>query len=78
MDEEQDRTEDPTTAQRFLQQHRRPLSWPAAIGSAMDATGDNDEGIGDDNETEEPREADGELDVEAPEINGGHNVEGNG
>ena len=60
-----------TLAQRFLRQHRPD-------GIARDDTGDNDGGIGSDNGTEEPREADGELDVEAPEINGGHNVDGDG
>ena len=72
MKGEQD-TEAPTLAQRFLQQHR-----PAVFGTARGDNGDNDEGIGDNNETEEPREADGALNVDAPEINGGHNVEGNG
>ena len=69
---EQD-TEAPTLAQRFLQQHR-----PAVFDTARGDNDDNDEGIGDDNETEEPREADGELNVDAPEINRGQNVEGNG
>ena len=59
MEGEQD-VESPTFAQRFLQQHR-----PAWI--ATDDIGDNDEGIGD-NGAEEPREVDGELEVEAPEI----------
>ena len=68
MEGEQD-IEAPTLAQRFLQQHR-------PVGIAGDDTGDNDEGIGNDDGAEEPREADGELEVEAPEINGGHNVEG--
>ena len=61
--------EAPDLAQRFLQQLR-----PAGI--ARDDNGDDDEGIGNDDATEEPREADGELEVEALEINGGHNVEG--
>ena len=69
MQSEQDNLEAPTLAQRFLQQHR-------PVGIARDDIGDNDEGIGNDDGAEEPREADGELEVEAPEINGGHNVEG--
>ena len=73
MGGEQDEAERPTLAQRFLRQHR-----PAVFGSARSDSGDNDQGIGVDNETEEPREADGWLDVNAPEISGGHNVEGNG
>ena len=72
MDEEQEEVRAPFV-QRFLEQHR-----PAAFGSARVDNGDNDEGNGDDNETQEPREADGELEVEAPEISGGHNVEGDG
>ena len=72
MDEEQDEARAPFV-QRFLEQHR-----PAVFGSARVDSGDNGEGNGDDNETEEPREADGELEVEAPEISGGHNVEGDG
>ena len=59
MEGEQD-TEAQTLAQRFLQLHR-----PAVFGTARGDNGDNDEGIGDDNETEEPREADGELNVDA-------------
>ena len=71
MDNEQDRVEAPTLAQRFLQRH-------GPAGVARDDDGDNDEGIGNDDGAEEPREADGELEVDAPEINGGHNVEGDG
>ena len=73
MGGEQDEAEDQTLAQRFLRQHR-----PAVFGSARSDSGDNDQGIGVDNETEEPREADGGLDVDAPEISGGQNVDGNG
>ena len=47
-------------------------------GIPRDDNGDDDEGNGDDDDTEEPREADGGLDIDAPEINGDHNVEGNG
>ena len=54
MEGEQDNLEAPTLALRFLQQHR-----PAGI--ARDDTGDNDESIGNDDGTEEPREADGDL-----------------
>ena len=72
MEGEQD-TEAPTLAQRFIDQHR-----PAVFGTARGDNGDNDEGNGDDDETEEPREADGGLDIDAPEINGDHTVEGNG
>ena len=72
MEGEQD-TEAPTLAQRFLDQHR-----PAVFRTARGDNGDNDEGNGDEDETEEPREADGGLDIDAPEINGDHTVEGNG
>ena len=67
MEGEQDKLETPTLAQRFLQQHR-------PVGIARDDTGDNDEGIENDDGVEEPREADGELEVDAPEISGSHNV----
>ena len=72
MEGEQD-TEAPTLAQRFIDQHR-----PAVFGTARGDNGDNDEGNGDDDETEEPREADGGLDIDAPEISGDLTVEGNG
>ena len=48
------------------------------FGSVRGDSGDGDEGVGVDNGTEEPREADGELDDNAPEISGSHNVDGNG
>ena len=70
MEGEQD-TEAPTLAQRFLNQHR-----PAVFGTARGDNGDNDEGNGDEDEPEEPREADGGVNIDAPEINGGHTVEG--
>ena len=73
MGGEQGESEAPTLAERFLRQHR-----PAVFGSARGDSGDGDEGVGVDNGTEEAREADGELDVDAPEISGSHNVEGNG
>ena len=70
MDEEQDEVRAPL-AQRFLERHR-----PAVFGSARGDSGD--EGVGVDNGTEEPQEADGELDVDTPEISGSRDVEGNG
>ena len=73
MGGEQDEAEDQTLAQRFLRQHR-----PAVFGSARSDSDGNDQGIGVDNETEEPREADGGLDFNALEISGGQSVEGNG
>ena len=69
MEGEQDNLETPTLAQQFLEQHR-----PAGI--ARGDIVDNDEGVGNDDGAEELREADGELEVDAPEINGGHNVVG--
>ena len=62
MDDEQDRVEAP----------------PAALGRARRDTGEGDEGNGDDDDAEEPREADGELEVDVPEIDGGPNVESDG
>ena len=71
MGGEQDESEAPTLAERFLRQHR-----PAVFGSARGDSGG--EGVGVDNGTEEPQEADGELDVDTPEISGSHDVQGDG
>ena len=73
MEDEQDKLETPPVARRFLERHRPAGSAPSR---ARNDTGDNDEGIGDNDGAEEPREADGHLEVDAPEINGGPNVVG--
>ena len=50
-------------ARRVLERHRPAGSAPSR---ARDHTGDNDEGIGDDDGAEDSREAAGDLEVDAP------------
>ena len=72
MEDEQGSSEPPPVARIFLERHRPVGNRFSSVGRDIEEDGENDDG--DDNEAMDQREADGELRVEVPEVDGDPSV----